>query len=281
LTNVNDRTAKVLNVGCENYAIDFGDVIVRFPVDEQAFGKLEFETIVCGKLDLLDLKTPKTKTVLQDYPFSWHQKIQGDYFLTEDYDMLSIKQRDVIAKQLAAFFVAIHSFSKTEMKELGAQDLPGYVAHSLMQEQARLIPSDLISHFDHFMSQYKALSVDPAHYTFGYFDAHGWNMAFDKKSETLIGIYDFADCGFGDVHQDFHPINTISQDLIERVVDQYQALTNTSVNIARVNFYTILAEYSDLFDMINGHETLMQKGLDHHFSQLRRWRDEMGFLPSF
>ncbi len=38
---------------------------------------------------------------------------------------------------------------------------------------------------------------------FGYFDGHGWNMAFDHEQGVLNGVYDFADAAIGPRSREF------------------------------------------------------------------------------
>ena len=274
---VEDRSANILDVGCDNFAVDFGGIIVRFPNDEEALQALKFESVVCQHISVPSLQTPKTHLIDADYPFSWHQKIPGEYFLTKDYESLNSAQKDKTADQIAEFLMAFHSLSMDKMRLVGGDYLPDYVSFSHMRNNAQIMPDDIKAHFEHFMQDYEKLSVAETDRVFGYFDAHGWNMAFNQETGELIGIYDFADAGFGDVHQDFHPLNTISQDLVKRVIRKYEQLSGRSIDIAKVNFYTVLAEYSDLFETAQGQQTLMKKGLEHHIQQIKRWESQIKF----
>src|SRR5919106_64050 len=58
--------------------------------------------------------------------------------------------------------------------------------------------------------------------TYGFFDGHGWNMAFDHTTNRLNGVYDFADSGFGPLHQEFIYTNLIARDLTARIVAEYE-----------------------------------------------------------
>lgn len=274
---VEDSSANVLDVGCDNFAVDFGDIIVRLPSDDEALQALKFESTVCRHINVPSLQTPKTKVIDAEYPFSWHRKIPGGYFLTKDYESLNSAQKDKIAGQIAEFLMVFHPLSMDKMRSVGGDNLPDYVSLSHMRDNAQIIPDDLKNHFEHFMQAYEKLSVPEADRVFGYFDAHGWNMAFNQETGELVGIYDFADAGFGDVHQDFHPLNTIAQDLVKDVIRKYEELSSRTIDISKVNFYTVLAEYSDLFETAQGQQTLMQKGLEHHIQQIKRWENDIKF----
>ena len=45
-----------------------------------------------------------------------------------------------------------------------------------------------------------AMPPDPLGTVYGFFDGHGWNMAFDHARGRLNGIFDFGDSGFGPLH---------------------------------------------------------------------------------
>jgi len=270
------QNAEIPEIGCENIAIDFGNIIVRLPRDENALENLKFESALCAHIKVDDLETPKTSLVQADYPFSWHKKIQGDYFLEEIYNGLRESQKDKAAKKLATLFYVMHQIPIQDAKQLGAKNLPEYISSEKMRSLAsQYVPEDLRETFDIFIEQYEALEFDSYEPVLGYFDAHAWNMAFDKEKDELIGVYDFADCAFGDLHQDFHPLNTISQDLMLRVIEFYEEMTGVEVDRNRVNIYTWVAEFSDLFEIAEGKTTLMQKSLDHHCNALRKWQEKI------
>lgn len=72
----------------------------------------------------------------------------------------------------------------------------------------------------------------------GYFDGHGWNIAFDHATGTLNGVFDFADSGFGARHQDLSYSNWISPDLTLRIIARYEQLTGQAIDRDRVMLYS-------------------------------------------
>lgn len=76
-------------------------------------------------------------------------------------------------------------------------------------------------------------------------------MAFDHANNRLNGIYDFADSGFGDLHQDFVYSNWIASDLTARIIRRYEALTGRNLDRSRIHLLSgvlrlsELAEYAD------------------------------------
>jgi len=82
------------------------------------------------------------------------------------------------------------------------------------------------------------LPPDPCGITYGFFDGHGWNLAFDQETSRLSGVYDFADSGFGSLHRDFVYSNFISTDLTERIVTNYEALSGRVLRRERIEVLT-------------------------------------------
>jgi Ser/Thr protein kinase RdoA (MazF antagonist) len=96
------------------------------------------------------------------------------------------------------------------------------------------------------VDDFDALPPDPHGTTYGFFDGHGWNMAFDHAQGRLNGVYDFADSGLGPLHQDFIYSNFISPDLTGRIVTAYEALTGRRLDRRRITVLTGFHRLSEL-----------------------------------
>jgi Phosphotransferase enzyme family len=88
------------------------------------------------------------------------------------------------------------------------------------------------------LSDYGALGPDPYASVYGFYDGHGWNMAFDHQTRRLNGIYDFADSGIGPLHQEFIYSNFISPDLTARIVAAYESATGLALDRKRIETLT-------------------------------------------
>jgi hypothetical protein len=86
---------------------------------------------------------------------------------------------------------------------------------------------------------------------YGFFDGHGWNMAFDFDTLRLNGIYDFADSGLGSRHQEFIYTNLISPDLTERVVRAYETCTGLALDRRRIAILTGAHRLSEVAEVAN------------------------------
>ena len=87
--------------------------------------------------------------------------------------------------------------------------------------------------------------------TYGFFDGNGWNMAFDYRESCLNGIYDFADSGFGPLHQEFIYSNWIEPDLTARIVGEYEALTGRDLDRQRIHLLSGVLRLSELAEAVN------------------------------
>ncbi len=87
---------------------------------------------------------------------------------------------------------------------------------------------------------------DPHGVTYGFFDGHGWNMAFDATAQRLNGVYDFGDSGFGQLQQEFIYSNMISPDLTERIIGRYETLTGRALDRERIALLFEVLRLSEL-----------------------------------
>ena len=140
---------------------------------------------------------------------------------------------------MALFYAQLHRLPLETMAKAGAEPMepwpePGFVLGRIMP----LLPSDLQDYAERTIAEWRALPPDPLGGTYGFYDGHGWNMAFDHARGRLNGIYDFADSGLGLVHQEFIYSNFIAADLTERIVSKYEALTGRSLERRRIDLLT-------------------------------------------
>ena len=96
------------------------------------------------------------------------------------------------------------------------------------------------------VAAYRKLTIEGDELVYGYFDGHGWNMAFDHETGLLNGVFDFADSGFGSLHRDLSYSNWVSADLTLRIIERYEELTHRKVNRERVMLYTSALRLAEL-----------------------------------
>jgi hypothetical protein len=136
------------------------------------------------------------------------------------------------------------------MRALGAGPiLPWQSPETVRDKALPLLSSELASYAENLIWDFQALPPDPYGNTYGFFDGHGWNMAFDHAAGRLNGLYDFADSGFGPLHQEFIYSNFISPDLTARIVSAYETLTGRRLDRRRIAILTGFHRLSELAEL--------------------------------
>ena len=236
-----DQVFTPVDVGWDSLALDAGgQMIFKFPkhadAEERLRREVRFLQIIRPKLTM-----PVPEMTLHKGPptFSAHAKLKGEYLLPDGYAKLSEAQRQETAEKLARFYAELHSASVSVMEQAGAKPLEPWPGKEDVLEKA-------LPHFSPechdwafaTLDEWAALPADPLGAVFGFYDGHGWNMAFDHERGVLNGIYDFADAGIGPRHQDFIYSSFIDEDLTLRIIAQYEQITGKGIDRRRVDILT-------------------------------------------
>ena len=242
--------AVYIKSGWDNLAFGMEDYIVRVPKDRGALEVLRREEQFCQYVLALTppLETPDLAVHEVDgYPFSLHRKIGSKLFNRTKYEGLTDSEKDETADKLAVFFMLMHetplSYAETT---LGAPKRP---APRCFQKIARTIEEKLdpsLKEFGHaIVREYQSWQTEEPQLVFGHFDLHDGNVGADS-SGRLVGIFDFADCAIGDIHDDFAPLFYISPDLASRTVASYAAKTKKAIDPRRIAVAGAMREILDL-----------------------------------
>ena len=192
--------------GWHSLAVDIGGhFIAKFPEGEEAEEALRREApLLAAVRPRLSMAVPDM-TIHEGPPlFSLHPKLPGATLERDGYRRLDDDARRRLADDIALFLAELHAIDPQIMRTAGALPVGWWdtgdgnaraslaaVAGASWQAGAqrdRRLPG-----FRH----------DPLGEVYGFFDAHGWNMAFDHREGRLKGIFDFADLGFGPPHREF------------------------------------------------------------------------------
>ncbi|MEQ1901160.1 MAG: aminoglycoside phosphotransferase family protein [Devosia sp.] len=244
----------LLNAGWDSVAVDADDrLIFKFPRNESAALSLRREARFLAHLrPRLTLPVPALELCETPFLFSVHEKLRGEHLVTAQYAQVSEPARDRMAAKLAQFYAELHSQPLKVMQGLGATPIkPWLTPEDILARAAPHLEGPMRDFLKRSVAAWAALPPDPFGLTYGFFDGHGWNMAFDHASETLNGVYDFADSGIGALTQDFIYSDFISTDLTDRIVAHYRRLTARAIDLDRVRLLsgvlrlTELAQYAD------------------------------------
>ena len=179
--------------------------------------------------------------------FSVHDKLPGETLERAAYLRLGRKARDRLADDLALFFAELHALDPAAMREAGALPVGVWdTGEETLAPAWAPLPPDCAARARAALDAYRALGPDPLGERYGFFDAHGWNMAFDPARQRLDGIFDFADSGVAPVHREFAPVSLIDPDLTARTIRAYERLTGRLIDRRRVFLLTAAMRLSEL-----------------------------------
>lgn len=236
-----DATFQVLTAGWDSDAVEVdGRLIFKFPRDKPATKALIGEARLLSVVrPAVTLRTPQMQLLPGPPIFSRHEKVPGEHLLTADYEALDDAARDRVAADLADFFAELHALDPAVMAEAGAAPIaPFPPADEVLEDAWAFLTPELRGYAEATLQAFEALPPDPLGVTYGFFDGHGWNLAFDHATQRLNGVYDFADSGFGELQQEFVYPGFVSRDLTVRIARAYQARTGREIDMGRVDVLT-------------------------------------------
>lgn len=262
----------VNTLGWESVAvIADGRVVLKFPRHTQAAESLRQEAATLEFLrPRLTMPVPNLRVFEGPPVHSRHDMLLGDHLTGEIYEPLAVPVRNHIAEQLAGFFAEMHAVPRDEALAAGAVNDRSPMDPELLR---RLALPHLSAHArlaaEEVLRAYVALPPDPRGEVYGYFDAHGWNMAFDGARGHLTGIFDFAGAGFGALHREFVQSSLVSADLTARTVLAYERRTGVRVDRARVILLTGIVGLSEVASTVHDGALLDQTAA--MFETWARW----------
>lgn len=184
-----------------------------------------------------------------------HGKLKGEHLVTEQYDALGEADRRRLGRDLGQFYAELHRLDDDEMIAAGAGPVePWQTAETIRAKALPALAADLRALAAETVMSFERLGPDPHGTTYGFFDGHGWNMAFDHAERRLNGVYDFADSGIGPLHREFIYSNFISPDLTARIAETYEELTDRTLDRNRIAVLTGMHRLSELAELVDDPE---------------------------
>jgi hypothetical protein len=251
---------RILTHSWDSVAVDVDDqLIFKFPRDDQAEAALRRE------VRFLDYIRPRVKLTVPDMRlfegspvFSMHPKIAGEHLQNDA--QLSRAGRAETATRLGEFYAQLHQLDPDIMTSRGAMLLPGWgPANSVLHRALVLLPAHLHDFAHQTTAAWSSLGPDPHGITYGFFDGHGWNMAFDLQAQRLNGIFDFADSGLGPVHQEFVYSSLTSPALTAGIIIAYENASGRKLDRHRIWTLTAMHRLWELVDPKDGAEHMASK----------------------
>lgn len=232
----------LLTAGWDSVAVDVDDrLIFKFPRNGLAEQGLRTEAALLGRIRAgVDMAVPNIALFEEPRLFSRHDKIAGEHLLAADYERLSAAQKQALGEVMGWFYAQLHALPDAEMVALGAGPVEDWLTPAEIRAKvvALLARPDLSDFALRTLDEFEVMGPDPHGVTYGYFDGHGWNMAFDHAAGRLNGLYDFGDSGVGPLHQEFIYSNFVSRDLTARIIAAYERESGRMIDRQRVDVLT-------------------------------------------
>ncbi|HLZ82466.1 MAG TPA: phosphotransferase [Caulobacteraceae bacterium] len=235
--------------GWDSVAIDVDDALIfKLPRHEAGRAGLVREAALLAVIHpAITLPTPNM--TLHDGPplFSRHDKVRGGYLEPPLYAALGEVARDRLAQDLALFYAQLHALPAAALEAAGAGPIkPWLEPDEILRRAWPVLTDPLHKYAERTIAAWRTWPPDPHGLTYGFFDGHGWNMAFDPAAQRLNGVYDFGDSGFGQLQQEFIYSNMISPDLTARIIGRYETLTGRLLDRERIALLFEVLRLSEL-----------------------------------
>jgi aminoglycoside phosphotransferase (APT) family kinase protein len=235
--------------GWDSVAIDVDDrLIFKFPRHQAGRAGLVREAALLAIVHPA-VTMPTPRMTLHDGPplFSRHNKLHGGYLEPAVYAELAEPERDRLAQDLALFYAQLHDLPAAALEAAGAGPIkPWLESDAILKRTWPVLAAPMRRYAERTVAAWRALPPDPHGRSYGFFDGHGWNMAFDPSTQRLNGIYDFGDSGFGQLQQEFIYANMISPDLTARIIGRYETLTGRLLDRERIALLFEVLRLSEL-----------------------------------
>jgi aminoglycoside phosphotransferase (APT) family kinase protein len=234
--------------GWDSVALECDGWIFKFARHSKAEERLRREVALLAFLKPR-VTMPLPQMVLHEgpVPFSQHLKIPGSSLETPQYLDLDEGRRNALAMRMAQLYADLHALPLNRMQAVGAVGVDPWMSPDEIADRAGpKLPPGYKGFVKRTVAAYRKLTIEGDELVYGYFDGHGWNMAFDHETGMLNGVFDFADSGFGSRHRDLSYTNWVSADLTLRIIDRYEELTRRQVNRELVMLYSSALRLAEL-----------------------------------
>jgi Ser/Thr protein kinase RdoA (MazF antagonist) len=228
---------RMLAEGWDSVAVEVdGRLIFKFPRHEAGAGRLAAEAALLAVIRPA-VTLPVPAATLHPGPplFSWYPRIPGEHLLPEQFRQLPAGAKERLAVALAQLHAELHGLAADAVRAAGAGPIEVWPEPEIVLRRIwPMLPEGLRGFAERTARDWQALRPDPLGQTFGFFDGHGWNMAFDHNRQRLEGVYDFGDAGFGPLHQEFIYSSLVAAELSALLVDAYEVATRQNLDRRRI-----------------------------------------------
>jgi pimeloyl-ACP methyl ester carboxylesterase len=230
------------------------DLIVRLARDDMHLAALrKEERLQLALRGRVTLRLPDTTVFdgLAGCPaFAVHHTVPGEPLTSSMLARLTEGARSRLVRDLAGFFRELHGIPLEEacgwlgipwpaeesLARLGKPAWFGADAIAAMRARLDALLGDAERGlFEDTVRRFQALAARPGYLVFGHGDVHGYNVAMleDALGPRIAGVFDLGCAGILDVHEDLFRLSLVGEDLLERVIEAYQALPGAARELSR------------------------------------------------
>lgn len=254
----------------ESHVFEIDGYILKFPrAKDHSHINKEIQVTQFLK-DRVSVKVPEIHIYeTNDLWFCRYKKVDGYNFNLAKYEKLSENVQNKLALQLSNFMYELHK-STDDVSEKIKENLQSSWSINLEKIEQEFNNSNIFAIdglLPEIVNNHKKLSVSAKNLSFGHFDLHGSNFLLDKEHSNLIGIIDFGNAKYGDIHQDFSSIALSSIDLMERVITSYEKISNRKVNKLLVYHYVTVF----YLNLLAGLKSKNTKNYDSWLNKYQEW----------
>ena len=227
----------------ESHVFEIDGYILKFPrTKDHSYINKEIKVTQLLK-NIVSVNIPEIYIYeTNDLWFCRYEKVDGYNFNLVKYEKLSEETKNKLALQLSNFMNELHK-STNDVSEKIKDNLQSSWSINLERIGQEFNNSKIFAIeglLVEIVNNHKNLFVNEQNLRFGHFDLHGSNLLLDKEHSNLIGVIDFGNAKFGDIHQDFSSIALSSIDFMERVIVSYEKISNRNINKLLVYHYVTI-----------------------------------------
>ena len=247
--NFSVKSIKPLKSGWDNFALEINKTyIFRFPKRKEFKLNKEIEIlkVLNGKTSL---NIPVYEFIGKKVPYVGYKKIVGRPLLENTLKTLSPKNKNILAHDIANFFYEFHSalpLSKHKKFNLEKNSQSWRPLAIRKKVIGKLKNQELSDFIKGILNKYLELVKDKTNLVIAYNDLHGDNIAFNKKTGRLNGIFDFSDVAVEDIHREFCSLFSLDQKLTLDIIKYYEKLAKRKIDVNKVLIMAVICEASML-----------------------------------
>ncbi|MFA7702411.1 MAG: phosphotransferase [Patescibacteria group bacterium] len=247
------ESIKLLKAGWCNFVVEINKTyIFRFPKKDDVDLDLEAKILKILK-GRITLEIPVYEFFGKKSSYVGYKKITGQPLTATLLKSLSLKSKQLLASDMANFLYEFHKLlpiTKAKQLNLGSDNhkwrpevIQKYVIGKLRNKK-------LLDFIEINLDKYLELIKDKSNLIIAYNDLHQNNIAFNKKSSRLNGIFDFGDVAVEHISIEFYRLFSFDPELATNVIKQYKKISGRKISVERV-FGTAVVSIAAMLGVYN------------------------------